>query len=163
MRQVFYSFEYKTDNWRAAKIRNIWVVEWNKPAADNDWEEIKWNDKKIQEWIDDQLKWRSCTIVLIWERTYWRKWINYEIKKSWDDWKWVFWIYINKITDREWNQSKKGRNPFEYFSFWEWKFSNIVKVYDPPQITSPWAYNYIAENIENWIDEAIKIRKKYPS
>ena len=40
-RRAFYSFHYKQDNWRAAKVRNMGVVEGNKPATDNDWEAIK--------------------------------------------------------------------------------------------------------------------------
>lgn len=39
-RKVFYSFHYKPDNWRASQVRNIGAVEGNKPASDNDWEEV---------------------------------------------------------------------------------------------------------------------------
>ena len=39
-RRAFYSFHYKPDNWRAAQVRNIGSVEGNKPATDNDWEQI---------------------------------------------------------------------------------------------------------------------------
>ena len=46
-RKVFYSFHYVPDNWRAAQVRNIWAVEWNKPASDNDREEVK-NDEMNQ-------------------------------------------------------------------------------------------------------------------
>ena len=40
-RRVFYSFYYKPDNWRAAKVRNIGSIEGNRPATDNDWETVK--------------------------------------------------------------------------------------------------------------------------
>ena len=39
-RQVFYSFHYEHDNARASLVRNIGVVEGNKPASDNDWERL---------------------------------------------------------------------------------------------------------------------------
>jgi len=39
-RQVFYSFHYKPDCWRAATVRSIGSIEGNKPASDNDWESI---------------------------------------------------------------------------------------------------------------------------
>jgi len=39
-RQVFYSFHYKPDCWRASQVRNIGAIEGNKPAPDNDWETI---------------------------------------------------------------------------------------------------------------------------
>ena len=39
-RRVFYSFHYEPDNARAAQVRNMGVVEGNKPASDHDWETI---------------------------------------------------------------------------------------------------------------------------
>ena len=85
-RRTFYSFHYKPDNWRAAQVRNMGVVEGNVPVSDNDWEKVtKRGDKAIQDWIQDQLKGRSCTIVLIGEKTAGRKWIKYEIRESWNE------------------------------------------------------------------------------
>ena len=40
-RRVFYSFHYDHDNWFAATVRNIGVVEGSSPALDNDWETVK--------------------------------------------------------------------------------------------------------------------------
>lgn len=40
-RQVFYSFHFKNDSWRAGQVRNIGVVEGNTPVSSNDWEEVK--------------------------------------------------------------------------------------------------------------------------
>ncbi|MFH1515274.1 MAG: TIR domain-containing protein, partial [bacterium] len=83
VRRVFYSFHYKPDNWRASQVREMGSIEGNKPATDNDWESItNSGEKAIQKWIDDSLSGRSCTVVLIGEKTAGRKWINYEIKKS---------------------------------------------------------------------------------
>ncbi|HBS44085.1 MAG TPA: hypothetical protein DEA91_05740, partial [Paenibacillus sp.] len=94
-RKAFYSFHYKPDNWRASQVRNIGAIEGNSSISDNDWEEVeKGGDKAIQDWIDKQLKGRSCTIVLIGEKTAGRKWIKYEIKKSWNQSKGVLGIYI---------------------------------------------------------------------
>ena len=80
-RRVFFSFHYKPDCTRAAKVRNMGVVEGNKPASDNDWEEItEGGDAAIQQWIDEPARRKSCNVVLIGENTAGRKWINYEIK-----------------------------------------------------------------------------------
>ena len=38
-RGTFFSFHYKPDNWRAAQVRNMGVVEGNSPVSDNDWED----------------------------------------------------------------------------------------------------------------------------
>jgi hypothetical protein len=116
-RRVFYSFHYVPDNWRASQVRNIGVVEGNVPASDNDWETIKkGGDKAIQNWIDNQLNGRSCAIVLIGQNTAGRKWINYEIKKSWEDGKGLLGIYIHRLKDRNGLQSSQGSNPFDEFS-----------------------------------------------
>lgn len=107
-RKCFYSFHYKKDNWRVSQVRNIGAIEGNKPASDNDWESItKGGDKKIKEWIDEQMKGRTCTVILAGSQTADRKWINYEIKKSWEDGKGVFVIFIHNLKDSEGNQSSK--------------------------------------------------------
>ena len=52
-RQVFYSFHFKNDSWRAGQVRNIGVVEGNTPVSSNDWEEVKRKgDDSIKRWID---------------------------------------------------------------------------------------------------------------
>lgn len=163
-RRAFYSFHYKPDNWRASQVRNIGVIEGNTPVSDNDWEEVKrGGDKAIQKWIDGQLKGRSCTIVLIGEKTAGRKWIRYEIETSWIFGKGVLGIYIHNLKDRNENQSNKGKNPFDAFTMdgdGE-KLSSIVKAYDPPYTRSTTVYGYISRNLENWVEEAITIRNNY--
>ena len=163
-RKAFYSFHYKPDNWRASQIRNMGVLEGNVPVSDNDWESItKGGDKKIQDWIDGQVYGKSCTIVLIGANTAGRKWINYEIKKSWNDGKGVLGIYIHNLKDKNENQSAKGRNPFDDFTMEGdgAKLSSIVKTYDPPYTTSTNVYDYIKQNLEDWVEEAVSIRNNY--
>jgi hypothetical protein len=138
------------------------VVEGNQPVSDNDWEAIKGRgEKAIQEWIDGQLKGRSCTIVLIGAATAGRKWIKYEIEKSWNDGKGVLGIYIHNLEDREEKQSSKGGNPFADFSVSGKLLSTIVKAYDPPYSTSANVYSHIKSNLEKWVEEAVSIRENY--
>lgn len=158
-RRAFYSFHYKPDNWRAAQVRNMGVIEGNRPVSDNEWEEItSGGDKAIQDWIDEQMQGKSCAIVLIGANTAGRKWIKYEIKKAWNDSKGVLGIYIHNLKNKDEEQSSKGRNPFEDFTFNGDKLSKIVKAYDPPYSTSKNVYDYIKNNLEDWIEEAISIR-----
>jgi len=163
-RRVFYSFHYKPDSTRAAKVRNMGVVEGNKPASDNDWEEItSGGDKAIQKWIDEQLDGKSCNVVLIGENTAGRKWINYEIKSAWNSKKGLVGVYIHRLKDLDGNQASKGANPFDEFTIGEKKtpMSSVVKAYNPPHTDSKDVYNYISENLEDWIEEAIEIRDNY--
>lgn len=161
-RRTFFSFHYKPDNWRAGEVRNMGVIEGNQPVSDNDWEAItKKGDKAIQDWIDGQLSGRSCSIVLIGAATAGRKWIKYEIKKSWDDEKGLVGIYIHNLKNQDGNQSSKGSNPFVDVSVGDKKLSTIVKAYDPPYSTSTDVYDYIKRNLEDWVEEAISIREDY--
>ena len=161
-RNCFYSFHYKPDNWRAAKVRNIGVIEGNQPASDNDWETItKGGDKKIKEWITSQMKGRTCEIVLIGANTSGRKWITYEIVEAWNKDLGIVGIHIYNITDKDDKQSSKGGNPLYHVTLKKTgkRLSTIAKSYDPPRTTSSGVYNYISEHIEDWVEEAIKIRK----
>ena len=161
-RRVFYSFHYKPDNWRASKIRNIGAIEGNKPASDNDWETVtSRGDAAIEKWIKDQMAGRSCAVVFIGQNTAGRKWIDYEIVESWKKGMGLLGIHIHNITDRQNQQSLKGKNPFSEFNINGTPLTSIVKTYDPPFSTSRYVYNHIAENIADWIDEAIKIRAYY--
>jgi len=161
-RRLFFSFHYKPDNWRASQIRNMGVIEGNKPVSDNDWEQItRGGDEAIRRWINEQMKGKSCIVVLIGANTAGRKWIKYEIKKAWNDGKGVIGIYVHSLKDKEGNQSSKGRNPFDDFAINGVKLSKIVKAYDPPYSTSTYVYDHIKENLVGWVEEAIKIRNKY--
>ena len=161
-RRVFYSFHFEQDFWRTGTVRNIEVLEGTQPASGNEWETIKREgDKAIKKWINDQLKGRTCTVVLIGSKTAGRKWIKYEIERSWELNKGLVGIYIHNLKDQKGNQSRKGRNPFKDYKKGDKNLSEIVKAYNPPCKTSGHVYSYIKDNIADWIEEAIKIRKSH--
>lgn len=155
-RQVFYSFHFGNDVMRVQQIRNIGALEDNKPISPNDWEEVKKKGStSIEKWIDDNMKYRSCVVVLIGEQTAQRPWVQYEIKKAWSDGKGLLGIHINNLKDPRTGTCAQGPNPFDQYTF---KLSgNVVtpKVYTPP---SSDAYNYIKNNLESWIESAIAQR-----
>lgn len=161
-RNAFYSFHYVPDCWRASQVRNMGVVEGNKPASDNDWEAVKrGGDAAIKKWIDDQLYGRSVVVVLIGANTAGRKWIKYEIEKGWTDKKGIFGIHVHNLKDSGGAQSSKGFNPFDDFTIGTTKLSSIVKAYDPPFATSTNVYKHINDNLADWIEQAIEIRSRY--
>jgi hypothetical protein len=133
------------------------VIEGNTPVSANDWEELKQKgDSAVEKWIDDNMKYRSCVIVLVGQHTAYRKWIKYEIKKAWNDGKGLMGIYIHNLRCPRTGTCTQGVNPFDLFTLNNGnKLSSIVKCYNP----NYWdAYNDISNNIENWIEEAIRIR-----
>ncbi len=78
-RQIFYSFHFDKDVFRVQQIRNMGALEENKPVSPNDWETVKkGGDAAIEKWIDDNMKNRSCVVVLIGEDTYKRPWVKYD-------------------------------------------------------------------------------------
>lgn len=157
-RQVFYSFHYDNDVFRVHQIRNIGAIEENKPVSANNWEEVKRKgDASIEKWIDDNMNYRSCVIVLIGEQTANRKWVKHEIKKAWNEGKGLFGIYIHNLKDPKTGVCKQGANPFDQFTLKDGtKLSSRVKCYNPNS-TSP--NMEIILNLEDWIEKAINDRK----
>ena len=159
-RSVFYSFHFDNDVMRVQQIRNIGVIEDNKPVSPNNWEEIRRKGKAaIEKWIDENMKYRSCVIVLVGKETASRPWVDYEIRKGWNDQKGVVGIYIHNIKCPRNGTSSQGANPFPNIKFESGRaLSSLVKCYNPNPL---YAYNDIADNLESWIEEAIAIRKNH--
>lgn len=164
-RRLLYSFHYVPDCQRAAKVRNMGIIEGNRPATDNEWETITRGGAAAAQWsIDGQLNGKSCTVVLIGSNTAGRKWIKYEIEKSWNEGKGVMGIYIHGITNPAGYTSARGLNPFDDFAMHRdgrTRLSAIVPVYNPIRADSAQRYNYIRNNIANWVERAITIRENY--
>lgn len=160
-RNCFYSFHYKPDNWRAATVRSIGAIEGNKPASDNDWEKVtKAGDAAIKSWISDQMKGKSCAVVLVGKDTADRKWINHEIIAAWDKGMGVVGIHIHGLKNSDGYVSTKGKNPFSFIGYGDTgkKLSSIVKCYDPGGSNSAERYDWIKKHLANAVEEAIKIR-----
>ena len=163
-RQVFFSFEYNKDNWRASQVRNMGKEDGSSTYSDNDWEEVKVkSDAKIKEWIDTQMAMRSCLVVLIGATTSGRKWINYEIEKAYELNKGIVGIYIHGLKDSNGDQTTKGSNPFYQFYIGQEskRLSNYVKCFDSSYKSSNYVYDDIKEIIEQLIEDAIKTAGTY--
>ncbi len=154
-KSVFFSFHYSNDVFRVQLIRNIGAIDKNTLVNPNEWEKIKLlGDRSIENWIDNNMKYKNCVVVLIGEHTYNRKWVNYEIRKAWDSYKPVIGIYIHNLKCPRNGLSKKGRNPFSSIPLTSGGYlSDYVPCYDPNPHR---AYMDIQENIVSWIETAAK-------
>ncbi len=154
-RQIFYSFHFANDVMRVQQIRNIGALEDNKPVSENQWEDIKRKgDDAIKRWIDDNMSYRSCVIVLIGTETAERKWVQYEIKKAWEDKKGLFGIYIHNLKCPKTGKCLKGPNPFDLFEFSDGtKLSSFITCYNPNPED---AYSDIRTHLESWVEKAIE-------
>ena len=159
-RRAFFSFHYKPDAARAAQVRQIGAIEGNKPATDNDWETITGGeDPAMKKWIADQMKGKSCTIVLVGSNTAKRKWINHEIVQSWKLDMGVVGIRIHGLKNLDGKVSTIGDNPFAHIKYGDTKkLSSIVKCYNPAGGNSKERYAWISKHLANAVEEAIKIR-----
>ena len=158
-KKCFLSFYYKQDNWRVSQVKQIGAVEEQPIMSANQWEEVKKKgDDAIKAWIEDNMKGKNCLIVLIGEKTAGRRWVKYEITEAWKKGKGVLGIYIHNLKDSDGNQSKKGSDPFSSFKIGDDSMTKYAKSYDPPFSISTSVYSHIVSNIENWIDEAIRLR-----
>ncbi|RBW63621.1 molecular chaperone Tir [Vibrionales bacterium C3R12] len=155
---VFFSFHYGNDVMRVQQVRNIGALEGNAPVSANEWETVKrGGEASIKRWIDENLKYKQCVIVLIGSDTANRPWVKYEIEKAWNSGKPIFGIYIHNLRCPRTGTSRKGRNPFEDFSLTDGrKLSSLVNCYDPSAFN---AYNEIARNMEGWVATAIAQRR----
>ena len=163
-RKIFYSFHYDNDVFRVQLIRNIGALEGNKPVTPNKWEEIKrGGEAAVKKWIDENLRGKSCLVVLVGTHTAERKWVNYEITHAWENGLGVLGVYIHNLKDPRYGTCSRGKNPFSNYcisntSDYSIGMDKVVKCYDPMPEN---AYQDIAANLEGWVEEAILIRQRY--
>jgi hypothetical protein len=156
-RQVFYSFHYDKDVMRVQQVRNIGALDDNKPVAPNNWEQVKRaGDASIQKWIDDNMKWRSCVVVLVGEQTASRRWVKYEIKKAWEDGKGLLAVRIHNLKCPRNGFGTTGPNPFDDLHFKQGDRVIVPRIHTPNTLNP---HADIASNLEYWIEEAIHQRR----
>ena len=162
-RQVFFSFHYSRDAWRASQVRNMGKVSDSSTFSDNDWEEVRYKtDAKIKEWIDCQLALRSCLVVLVGAKTSERKWVKYEIEKAMELHKGIVGIRINRLKDSGGEYDEEGANPFySVFTDDGHRLSNYVTLFKSKYSTSTYVYDDIEEKIDDLVENAIDNRWDY--
>lgn len=165
-RKVFFSFHFKNDFARVQQVRNMGMTEANPPVTANQWETIqRQGDAAIRKWINENMHGKSCLVVLVGSQTYSRKWVKYEIKTAWEGGRGVLGIHINKLKDLSGNISEKGPSPFQNVSIIknskQYLLGTAPPLITPTGRTSTETYAAISKNLENWIEDAIRIRKEY--
>lgn len=155
-RQVFYSFCFDDDVMRVQQIRNMGLVDGDEPVSPNEWERLRTTSGGIKRWIDGNMAYRSCVIVLVGRRTAERPWVKYEIEKAWNDGKGLLGIYIHNLKCPRTGLSPPGANPFEQFMLkGGGHLSNTVRCYNPHPAS---AYSSIKANLSDWVETAIADR-----
>ena len=160
-KKIFLSFHYKNDVMRTSQIRMMGAIYNNQIIETNEWETVKrGGDQSIKNWINNQMNYKDCVIVLIGEDTASRDWVKYEIELAKKKRKPMFGIYIHNLKDPKTGKSKKGINPFDkVFGI----NNHNYQTYDPSDIDFDGmrAYNTIEKNIDSWINKAISSGSTY--
>ena len=156
-RKVFFSFHYDRDVRRIVQVRNSWVVRPEgeaQPFYDKaEFEEAKKRAGGIEEWIEQQLKGTSVTVILFGAETYDRKWVRHEIERSYKLKKGMLAIDIHRIKDPQKGSDVQGKNPLDYWYIEKngrkVYFSEMYETYD-------WVNDDGYKNLSSWIEKAAK-------
>ncbi|WOJ95780.1 TIR domain-containing protein [Congregibacter brevis] len=153
---VFLSFDYQVDVMRVSQIRQIGALEDKPLLSPNEWEKVqRGGDTAVEQWIDTQMKYKSCVIVLIGRRTAERRWVEHEIVKAWNEKRGLFGIHINALNCPRTGVCSQGANPFANvrLNITNEPLDKFVPVYTP----DPYApLRDIQLNINSWIDRAVE-------
>lgn len=154
---VFYSFHFDNDVMRVQQIRNIGAIEENEPVSKNEWEAVKRNgDAAIEKWIDENMSYKRCVVVLIGSDTANRPWVLYEIRKAWEDQRGLFGIYIHNINCPRNGTCYKGANPFLKIKTKSGHtLADYITCHDPGMF----AYSSIKDSIQGWVNDAVSEAK----
>lgn len=160
-RKVFFSFHYDRDVRRVVQVRNSWVVRAKgeaPPFYDKaEFEEAKKRAGGIENWIEEQLKGTSVTVVLFGAETYNRPWVRHEVKRSYELRKGILAIDIHNVKDPQLGTDKQGSNPLDYWRVerngQKIPFSKLYKTYD-------WIADDGYTNISTWIESAAQAAGK---
>lgn len=162
-RYVFFSFHYQRDIFRVNQIRKHSLTKGSLEEAgyiDHSlWEKSKQRgDAALQQLIEDGLRGTSVTAVLIGYETAHRKWVDYEIRRSYELGKGIIGVYISQMKDISGKADPRGVNPLSY---WHYTDGNGQKVYfSQVYPTYDWVDDDGYANFGSWVEKAAKMAGK---
>jgi hypothetical protein len=119
-KRVFFSFYYQdVIDFRANVVRQHWLTKPDREAAGffdaSIWGNAKLSgDVGIKRVINAGIDGTSVTCVLVGSETYDRRWVRYEIIKSFQKGNALLAVHINSIKGRDQLTKPKGPNPLSY-------------------------------------------------
>mgnify|MGYP000881308107 CR=1 FL=1 len=163
-KRVFFSFHYQdVIDFRANVVRNHWLTKPDRQVAGyfdaSIWEKAKkTSDLALKRLINSELFNTSSTCVLVGTDTYNRRWVSYEIMKSFEKGNNIFCVHINSIKGKDGKTKSKGCNPLYYLGYSfssDGKKLNLHKYIKGKWIKYPdlegWSVNEVKESYRNHI------------
>jgi hypothetical protein len=137
------------------------------------WEEAKKKSPAaLKTVINDGMKGSGVTALLIGPKTYQRRWVRYEIVKSFVEGKGIVPIHINRIKGRDQKIVAKGKNPLDYLkltisedglevSFFQLKGRKWVQFLDLPSINNRQRNSFHFQDTGMWFWKKTHRGKSY--
>jgi len=155
-RKVFFSFHFDRDIWRVGQVRNTWLTKPDRESAGY-WDKARWEqvqrqgDDAVKSWINNSLDGTSVTVLLIGNETATRRWVTYELWKSYERGNGMVGITIHNIKDKFGLPDTPGSAaaPVYQSGGRTYHFSELYPVYD-------WVLDNGYTNIGSWVEQAAK-------
>jgi hypothetical protein len=156
--QVFFSFDFAEDLWRASIVRNRWITDpsaaggafWRREFLAGD----PPSPSAVLELVEQEVRAADVVVVLIGERTAECGHVRSAIRRAAELGRVLFGIYIDRVTDRYGFPGRRGPNPFDSVPVpggGDEPLSARVRTYD-------WFADDGVEHLTAWIDEAARVR-----
>lgn len=157
-KSVFLSFHYDRDAWRVQQIINMGALEEQTILSAQKWEEVKRRgEAAIEEWIADQMAYKSAVVVLVGRQTADRPWVRHEIAYAWNHNKPLVGIRIHGLADNHRKTDVAGDNPFSRVTLQGGgTVGDYVPLYTPSGSNSQAVHGAIKQNLTAWVNGAYK-------
>ena len=140
-RRTFFSFHYKPDIQRAQTVRNSWITKDRESSGffDSSVFEAKKKEgtEELKRFLREALKNTSVTCVLAGAETYSRRWVQYELVRSFKKGNGILCVKIGGIKDWDGEAAIQGPSPLTHLAYkvddgivsWQIKSGENWKVY----------------------------------
>lgn len=145
-RNVFFSFGWDDDVWRAMQVRNSWVATGVTKSGFRDAADVEEVKRKgataIKNWIERQLNGTTVTVVLLGANTHKSEWVAYETNRSKERGNGIVFIDISQVQDNARRTTSFGGLP----TGWSWGQS--------PYLFFKWQPGVSHEHLGAWVEQA---------
>lgn len=157
-RSIFASFDYDVDNWRVQQVLKMGAIDGDSLVTAQEWESVqRQTNPAIERWIHNQMLRKSAVVVLVGPQTAASYWVDYEIRKAWDDKRPLVGLRIHGLKDSNERTSRPGADPFANIKLKNGStLDQYVTLHDPLGDDSRAVYNSIATNLDRWIAGAVR-------
>jgi hypothetical protein len=157
-RSIFASFHYDGDADRVQQVLNMGAIAGDSLVTAQEWETVKRKTAEaIRRWIHDQMLRKTAVVVLVGTETASRDWVDYEIRKAWDDKRPLVGIRVHGLKNLKEQTSRPGQNPFANVRLKDGStLDKWVNLYNPAGADSRAVYKSISDNLDTWIANAKK-------